>query len=57
MDKTAYIATLVRRRNSYFLAWARMFGKSPFLGEKELFEGLAISSAYVDWKEHPRHAH
>jgi hypothetical protein len=61
VDKTAAIATLVRGGDSYFLARPRMFGKSLllstlkslFLGEKELFEGLAISSTHVDWREHP----
>lgn len=45
----------------YFLSRPRRFGKSLFLstlesyfcGEKELFDGLAVSELEHDWKSYP----
>lgn len=61
VDKTALIYQLITQGSSYFLARPRRFGKSLlvstiaeiFLGNKELFEGLAISTLPYDWKKHP----
>ena len=55
VDKTALIYDLVTRGKIYFLSRPRRFGKSLlmstlenyFLGRRELFEGLAISSLEV----------
>ena len=61
VDKTALIYDLVTRGSIYFLCRPRRFGKSLlmstlenyFLGRKELFEGLAISSLEKEWLEYP----
>ena len=61
VDKTALIYDLVTRGKIYFLSRPRRFGKSLlmstlenyFLGRKELFEGLAISSLEKEWLEYP----
>lgn len=51
VDKTGYIANLIKEGNYFFLSRPRRFGKSLLLstieaffqGRKELFEGLEIS--------------
>lgn len=61
VDKTGYIKTLIENGKYYFLGRPRRFGKSLFLstleyffnGEKELFEGLEISSFNWDWESYP----
>jgi len=61
IDKTMHLYELASRSNAVFLARPRRFGKSLlcstieslFLGEKELFEELAISQTDWQWKEHP----
>ena len=61
MDKTAYVYKLAKTETPYFLCRPRRFGKSLmistlkayFEGEKELFQGLAISELEKDWAEHP----
>ncbi len=61
VDKTAYIDDLVHNGKPYFLSRPRRFGKSMLLstiryyfqGEKELFEGLAISKTEKEWKKYP----
>jgi hypothetical protein len=50
VDKTAFVYQLAQSSNPYFLGRPRRFGKSLllatlkyyFLGQKEIFEGLAI---------------
>ena len=61
VDKTAHLCKLVKNYGAFFLSRPRRFGKSLtcstleaiFLGKKELFAGLAISSMEYDWKEYP----
>ncbi|MDR0885062.1 MAG: AAA family ATPase, partial [Clostridiales Family XIII bacterium] len=61
VDKTAYVYKLVSEGKTYFLGRPRRFGKSLFLstleayflGQKELFEGLAIAKLEQDWVEYP----
>ncbi len=61
VDKTAYIDDLAQNGKQYFLSRPRRFGKSLLLstiryyfqGEKELFEGLAISKTEKEWRKHP----
>ena len=61
VDKTGLIYRLTHEGNIYFLSRPRRFGKSLlvstlknyFLGHKELFEGLAISSLEKEWLEYP----
>ena len=61
VDKTALIYRLASEGNYYFLSRPRRFGKSLllstmesyFLGEKDLFEGLAISELEDKWDRHP----
>ena len=62
VDKTAFLYELVRRPfGQYFLARPRRFGKSLlvstlksiFLGERDLFEGLAIAEMDYDWERYP----
>ncbi|KKQ49309.1 MAG: hypothetical protein US69_C0007G0058 [candidate division TM6 bacterium GW2011_GWF2_38_10] len=61
VDKTAHLCKLVKNYVAFFLSRPRRFGKSLtcstleaiFLGKKELFAGLAISSMEYDWKEYP----
>lgn len=61
VDKTALIHQLVTTGKIYFLSRPRRFGKSLlvstleayYLGQKELFEGLAIADLEKDWWEYP----
>ncbi len=61
VDKTGYIANLIKEGNCYFLSRPRRFGKSLLLstieaffqGRKELFEGLEISRIEHSWEPHP----
>ena len=62
IDKTAYIANLIKRKSRYcFLARPRRFGKSLFLstlqyffeGRRGLFQGLAIDSLEWNWMAYP----
>ena len=61
VDKTALMYKLVSEGNYYFLSRPRRFGKSLFLstleayfeGQKELFEGLAVSELEKEWAKHP----
>ena len=61
VDKTALMYKLVSEGNYYFLSRPRRFGKSLFLstleayfeGQKELFEGLAVSELEKEWVKHP----
>jgi hypothetical protein len=61
VDKTEYVYQLVNGSSTYFLGRPRRFGKSLFLstleayflGQKELFEGLAIEKLEQDWVEYP----
>ena len=55
VDKTALMYKMVSEGKYYFLSRPRRFGKSLFLstlesyfrGEKELFDGLAVSSMWI----------
>ena len=62
VDKTAGIYRLVRGyKGLYFLSRPRRFGKSLlistlksiFLGQRELFDGLAITETDYDWETYP----
>lgn len=68
IDKTKYIWDLINNRSPYFLSRPRRFGKSLFLstlkayflGQKELFKGLAIEALEEGekdkreiWQEYP----
>ena len=61
VDKTRQIYDMVSRYRAVFLARPRRFGKSLlcstidslFKGEKQYFNGLAISKTDWQWKEHP----
>ena len=61
VDKTALMYKLVSEGKYYFLSRPRRFGKSLFLstleayfdGQKELFEGLAVSRLETEWLRHP----
>ena len=61
VDKTGLMYKLVSEGNYYFLSRPRRFGKSLFLstleayfdGQKELFEGLAVSKLEKEWVKHP----
>ena len=61
VDKTDLVYRLTHEGKIYFLSRPRRFGKSLlvstlknyFLGRKELFEGLAISSLEKEWLEYP----
>ena len=61
VDKTALLYKLVSEGKYYFLSRPRRFGKSLFLstlesyfcGEKELFDGLAVSELEHEWKSYP----
>jgi hypothetical protein len=58
VDKTMHIYKLITHRGVYFFSRPRRFGKSLvvstleaiFRGQKELFEGLAISKIDYEWK-------
>ena len=61
VDKTALMYKMVSEGKYYFLSRPRRFGKSLLLstleaffeGQKELFEGLAVSQLEHEWKKHP----
>jgi hypothetical protein len=61
VDKTALMYKMMSEGKYYFLSRPRRFGKSLFLstleayfdGEKELFEGLAVSQLEQEWRKHP----
>ena len=61
VDKTMHVYDITSRYNTVFLSRPRRFGKSLlcstieflFRGQKELFEGLAISKTGWEWKTHP----
>ncbi|MBQ9640041.1 MAG: ATP-binding protein [Bacteroidaceae bacterium] len=61
VDKTNLMYKLVQEGNYYFLSRPRRFGKSLFLstleayfdGQRELFEGLAVSKLEKEWVKHP----
>ena len=61
VDKTAFVYKLASEGNYYFLSRPRRFGKSLLLstfeayfrGEKELFEGLAVSELEDKWESYP----
>jgi len=61
VDKTALMYKLVSEGKYYVLSRPRRFGKSLFLstleayfeGQKELFEGLAVSQLEKEWVKHP----
>ncbi len=61
VDKTELVYKMVSEGNYYFLSRPRRFGKSLLLstleayfeGEKELFEGLALSQLEQEWKRYP----
>lgn len=62
VDKTEHIHGLVREyKGQYFLARPRRFGKSLlistlksiFLGQRDLFDGLAITETDYDWQTYP----
>ena len=61
VDKTPLMYKMVSEGKYYFLSRPRRFGKSLllstleayFAGEKELFEGLAVSDVEKDWTVHP----
>lgn len=61
IDKTAFIHSLVKSGQYYFLSRPRRFGKSLlistleayFLGKKELFNGLALEELEKDWITYP----
>ncbi len=60
VDKTALMYKLVQEGTYYFLSHPRRFGKSLFLstleayfdGQKELFEGLAVSEMEKEWTKY-----
>lgn len=61
VDKTDLVFSIVNGGKYYFLSRPRRFGKSLLLstleayfsGQKELFEGLAISSLEEKWESYP----
>lgn len=61
VDKTDLVYQLVYSGKIYFLGRPRRFGKSLlvstleqyFLGNKELFKGLAIDKLETEWKQYP----
>ena len=61
VDKTAQMYKLVSEGKYYFLSRPRRFGKSLFLstleayfeGQRELFDGLAVSELEKEWVKHP----
>ena len=61
VDKTALVHRLANEGSVYFLSRPRRFGKSLllstlksyFLGQKDLFKGLAIENLEQEWAEHP----
>lgn len=61
VDKTAKMYKMVSEGKYYFLSRPRRFGKSLlvstlkeyFLGNKEMFDGLAVAEQEKDWIEYP----
>ena len=61
VDKTAFVYKLASQGKCYFLSRPRRFGKSLLLstlksyfqGNREMFEGLAISKLEKEWKKYP----
>jgi len=61
VDKTQFVAELIKYKCPYFLSRPRRFGKSLFLstlrsffeGRRDLFEGLEISKTEIEWKKYP----
>ncbi|MGB8468067.1 MAG: AAA family ATPase [Candidatus Babeliales bacterium] len=61
VDKTALLHQLITQGKSYFISRPRRFGKSLlvstlkeiFLGNKPLFENMAIAQLPYDWQQHP----
>ncbi len=61
VDKTHFIANLIKEGQYIFLSRPRRFGKSLLLstihayfdGRRELFKGLAIDSMDMDWSPRP----
>lgn len=61
VDKTALVYRLVQTSTPYFLSRPRRFGKSLlistleayFNGQRELFDGLAISELEKEWQTYP----
>ena len=61
VDKTQLVYDLVTTSSVVFLGRPRRFGKSLllstienyFLGEKELFKGLAIEALEKEWQTYP----
>ena len=61
VDKTEYVYRMAKKGTYYFLSRPRRFGKSLllstieayFLGQRELFKGLYVSTQEKDWFEHP----
>ena len=61
VDKTAMVYSITHDGTVYFLSRPRLFGKSLlvstlksyFLGEKELFKGLAIERLETEWETYP----
>ena len=61
VDKTAHVYRMTRDMSCYFLSRPRRFGKSLlvstleayFLGQKDLFKGLAIEKLETEWKTYP----
>lgn len=61
VDKTSLVYKLITEGKPYFLSRPRRFGKSLllstlkayFLGQKELFAGLAIEKLEEEWMEYP----
>ena len=61
VDKTALMYKMVSEGKYYFLSRPRRFGKSLllstleafFLGERELFQGLAVERLETEWVKHP----
>ena len=61
VDKTAHIYRLASEGKCYFLSRPRRFGKSLLLstlksyfqGNRDMFEGLAISKLEKEWKKYP----
>ena len=61
IDKTELIHKLANTGKYYFLSRPRRFGKSLlvstieayFLGQKDLFKGLAMEKLETEWKEYP----
>jgi hypothetical protein len=61
VDKTALLYEMANSGSYYFLSRPRRFGKSLllstleayFLGQKDLFKGLAIEQLEKDWTVYP----